>query len=75
MLVYTPKLVSSVIFIEPVCLLLFNYKICNNFLYKKVTKPIHLIARFFVAREISTALAMTRYFMWQDNFCLYDELP
>lgn len=69
-----PQLVSSLVLIEPVCLFLYHYKVCYNFLYKTLYKPFELVARFFAAREISTALAMTRYFCWQDNMCLYEEL-
>lgn len=76
-----PKLVSSLVLIEPPCLLLYDYKVCYNFLYKNLKKPIEIIARFIAAREISTALSLTRYtlhilryFWWQENILLYEEL-
>ncbi len=55
-----PQLVSSLVLIEPPCLLLYDHKVCYNFLYKNLKKPIEVIARFIAAREISTALSLTR---------------
>jgi hypothetical protein len=57
---YSPKLVSSIILIEPPCLILFHYHVCYNFLYKKLTKFFHLIVRYITARELSTAVSITR---------------
>ena len=33
------------------------------------------MVRYFTAREIGTALSLTRHMKWQESILLYDELP
>lgn len=62
MMIYSPKLVKSVVLIEPVCMLLFMHKVCYRFLYAENTSFLSVVARYFTAREISVAAALTRHF-------------
>mmetsp|Transcript_183 Transcript_183/g.482 ORF Transcript_183/g.482 Transcript_183/m.482 type:complete len:541 (-) Transcript_183:158-1780(-) len=70
-----PQLVKSMILIEPVCLLLFSYHVCYNFLYNSNNKLWGRTAMWLAGSEMSVAHALTRHFWWQSNTLLMQHFP
>ncbi|SPO27509.1 uncharacterized protein UTRI_10626 [Ustilago trichophora] len=61
-------------FVDPVCFQLWVPFVCSNFVYKRATKPIELLMRYFVAREVGTANTLCRYFDWSSNILWPNEI-
>ncbi|GAB5356287.1 hypothetical protein AAMO2058_000277600 [Amorphochlora amoebiformis] len=70
-----PQLVRSMVLIEPVCLLLFSYHVCYNFLYNPNNKLWGRTAMWLAGSEMSVAYALTRHFWWQSNTLLVSDFP
>jgi len=70
-----PNLVTSMVLIEPVCLLLFSYHVCYNFLYNPNNKLWGRAAMWLAGSEMSVAHALTRHFWWQANTLLIEDFP
>jgi len=64
---YQPKVVSSAVLIEPVAIMLCDYSICYNFLYKEPRKWISMFVRWVVGREMNILQTMQRHFFWAEN--------
>ncbi len=70
-----PKLVRSMMLIEPVCLLLFSYHVCYNFLYNPNNKIWGRSAMWLAGKEMTVAHTLTRHFWWQSNTLLVRDFP
>ncbi|EST04692.1 E3 ubiquitin-protein ligase Highwire/Pam/Rpm-1 [Kalmanozyma brasiliensis GHG001] len=61
-------------FVDPVCFQLWVPFVCSNFVYKRARKPIELLMRYFVARELGVANTLCRYFDWSSNILWPNEI-
>lgn len=61
-----PEIVSSAVFIDPVCFLLAKPDVCYNFVYRPPQKPLELVMSYFAARELFIANSLSRNFFWFD---------
>ena len=75
MLRIRPKLVKSIILIEPVSIMLYCHQVCFNFLYNSNNKLWGRTAMWLAGKETSVAHALTRHFWWQHNTLLQCDFP
>jgi pimeloyl-ACP methyl ester carboxylesterase len=83
---HCPRLIKSLVLLDPVSLMLIDSSLAANFLHLrsmhsrrqklKIFKLILLLSFYYIsAREIGIAESLSRYLRWQESNIWFDELP
>ncbi|CAM9130040.1 unnamed protein product [Chrysoparadoxa australica] len=61
-----PKLIRSVVLVDPVCFLLHEASVIWNFCYRAPSTPMQIIQHYHISREIHIAHYFHRHFWWHE---------
>ncbi|KAL1918359.1 uncharacterized protein VTP21DRAFT_3019 [Calcarisporiella thermophila] len=60
----SPKIVSGLVLLDPICFLLHYHDVAYNFVYRKPKTITEFITYFFAARELHISYYISRHFHW-----------
>jgi len=70
-----PEYISRLIFLDPICFVLFEPYVVYNFVYRIPYKLGHLYMYYFVCRELGISYVISRHFWWTQNNLFLEQIP
>ncbi|CAM4819760.1 unnamed protein product [Rotaria magnacalcarata] len=70
-----PQYISRLIFLDPICFVLFEPYVIYNFVYRTPCRLGHLYLYYFVCRELGISHVISRHFWWIQNNLFIEQIP
>lgn len=71
---YHPSMIGRLIFIDPICFLLFTHELSYKFFHRTPTSAFQTIMDYWVARELYIGNTLTRHMRWTESACFKEDL-